>query len=182
MSTMAASSQERLHTETPCPVYSIIAPVFNEEETLPQFYQRIIQIMEQVGDPFELVLVNDGSRDGSFQIMQALHKQDSRVRIIDFSRNFGHQIAISAGLDYARGQAIIIIDADLQDPPEVIPALIERWKTGVEVVYAQRTKREGETRFKLLTARAFYGLIGRITQVAIPRNTGDFRLVDRSVV
>src|SRR5579859_6559379 len=95
MSTMVASSQERLHTEAPCPVYSIIAPVFNEEETLPQFYQRLVQVMEQVEEPFELVLVNDGSRDGSFQIMQTLHKQDSRVRVVDFSRNFGHQIARS---------------------------------------------------------------------------------------
>lgn len=164
------------------PVYSIVAPVFNEEETLPHFYERIIEIMDKVGAPFELVLVNDGSRDGSFTVMRTLHERDPRVRVVDFSRNFGHQIAISAGLDYAQGQAVIIIDSDLQDPPEVIPELIERWKAGAEVVYAQRATRKGETKFKLITASAFYRLIGRITSVNIPRNVGDFRLMDRRVV
>jgi dolichol-phosphate mannosyltransferase len=164
------------------PVYSVVAPVKDEEETLPHFYGRIVEVMEGLGEPFELILINDGSIDGSLAVMRDLCRRDPRVRAIDFSRNFGHQIAISAGLDYARGQAVIIIDADLQDPPEVIPALVERWKEGAEVVYAQRQTRKGETRFKLLTARAFYGLIGRITQVNIPRNTGDFRLVARNVV
>jgi dolichol-phosphate mannosyltransferase len=162
--------------------YSIVAPVFNEEETLPHFYQRIVAVMEQVGESFEVILVNDGSRDGSLSMMQNLHERDSRVRVIDFSRNFGHQIAISAGLDYARGEAVIILDSDLQDPPEVIPALIARWKDGAEVVYAQRSGRKGETRFKLLTASLFYRLIARITSVEIPRDTGDFRLLDRRVV
>jgi dolichol-phosphate mannosyltransferase len=114
--------------------------------------------------------------------MRALHERDPRVRVVDFSRNFGHQIAISAGLDYARGDAVIIIDSDLQDPPEVIPQLIARWKAGAEVVYAQRARRTGETRFKLWTAAAFYRLIARITSVEIPRDTGDFRLLDRRVV
>lgn len=164
------------------PVYSIVAPVFNEEETLPHFYKRVIEVMEGVAEPFELILINDGSRDGSYGLMQDLHKRDPRVRVIDFSRNFGHQIAISAGLDYACGQAVIILDADLQDPPEVIPELIVRWKSGAEVVYAQRARRKGETKFKLLTAAAFYRLIARITSVDIPRNTGDFRLLDRRVV
>jgi polyisoprenyl-phosphate glycosyltransferase len=164
------------------PVYSIVAPVFNEEETVPHFYQRIMEVMEQVGEPFELVLVNDGSRDGSFAAMQNLHQQDPRVRVIDFSRNFGHQIAISAGLDHARGAAVVIIDSDLQDPPEVIIQLIATWKNGAEVVYAQRSKRVGETRFKLFTAAAFYRLIERITSIHIPRDTGDFRLLDRRVV
>jgi len=163
-------------------VYSIVAPVFNEEETLPHFYERIVQVMEQVGEPFELLLVNDGSRDNSFRIMQELHSRDPRVHAIDFSRNFGHQVAISAGLDYAQGRAVVVIDSDLQDPPEVIPQLIERWKEGAEVVYAQRNKRVGETRFKLFTASAFYRLIGSITSVNIPRNVGDFRLMDRAVV
>ncbi len=162
--------------------YSIVAPVFNEEETLPHFYERVMAVMENLQEPFELLFVNDGSRDGSFRIMQELHAQDPRVHAINFSRNFGHQIAISAGLDYARGQAVIILDADLQDPPEVIPTLIERWKNGAEVVYAQRARREGETPFKLLTAAAFYRLIERITAINIPRNTGDFRLLDRRVV
>lgn len=164
------------------PVYSIVAPVFNEEETLPHFYKRVIEVMEGVAESFELILINDGSRDGSYGLMQDLHKRDPRVRVIDFSRNFGHQIAISAGLDYACGQAVIILDADLQDPPEVIPELIVRWKSGAEVVYAQRARRKGETKFKLLTAAAFYRLIARITSVDIPRNTGDFRLLDRRVV
>ncbi len=168
--------------ETTDVVYSIVAPVFNEEETLPHFYQHVVTVMEQVGETFELIFVNDGSRDGSLRLMQELHERDQRVRVVDFSRNFGHQIAISAGLDYARGEAVIILDADLQDPPEVIPALIARWKDGAEVVYAQRSSRKGETRFKLLTASLFYRLITRITSVEIPRDTGDFRLLDRRVV
>jgi dolichol-phosphate mannosyltransferase len=164
------------------PVYSIVAPVFNEEETIPHFYERITTVMEKVGEPFELVLVNDGSRDGSFNVMRSLHERDQRVRVVNFSRNFGHQIAISAGLDYAQGQAVVIIDSDLQDPPEVIPELIARWKAGAEVVYAQRQTRSGETKFKLVTASVFYRLIGRITSVDIPRNVGDFRLMDSRVV
>lgn len=164
------------------PVYSVVAPVFNEIETLPHFYRRVIEVMEGVAEPFELVLINDGSMDGSLLAMQELHRSDPRVRVINFSRNFGHQIAISAGLDYARGEAVIIIDADLQDPPEVIPELIARWKDGAEVVYAQRSKRRGETRFKLLTAAAFYRLISRMTSINIPSDTGDFRLLDRRVV
>lgn len=162
--------------------YSVVAPVFNEDETLPHFYERVVEVMEKLGEPFELLLINDGSRDGSYRIMQELHARDPRVHVINFSRNFGHQIAISAGLDYARGKAVIILDADLQDPPEVISELVERWKDGAEVVYAQRSKREGETHFKLWTASAFYQLIERITSVHIPRNTGDFRLLDRRVV
>lgn len=164
------------------PKYSIVAPVFNEEETLPHFYKRVVEVMEGIGEPFELVLINDGSSDGSFLNMQDLHRRDPRVIVIDFSRNFGHQIAISAGLDYARGEAVIIIDSDLQDPPEVISDLIQHWKDGAEVVYAQRSRRKGETRFKLMTAAAFYRLITRITSINIPRDTGDFRLLDRSVV
>jgi dolichol-phosphate mannosyltransferase len=128
------------------------------------------------------VLVNDGSTDRSYEVMRCLHERDPRIRVVDFSRNFGHQIAISAGLDYARGAAVVIIDSDLQDPPEVIPQLIEHWRQGAEVVYAQRAKRSGETRFKLLTAAAFYRLIRKLTAVDIPHDTGDFRLLDRRVV
>ena len=171
-------------TEQPTaqPVYSIVAPVFNEEETLPHFYERLISVMDGLGEPFELLFVNDGSSDKSYETLRKLNKLDPRVRAVNFSRNFGHQIAISAGLDYARGQAVIIIDSDLQDPPEVIPELIARWKAGAEVVYAQRVTRHGETRFKLLTATLFYRLIRRITSVDIPHDTGDFRLLDRRVV
>ena len=180
---MASDKLETADTTTIArPVFSIVAPVFNEEETLPHFYRRVVEVMEGIGDSFELVLINDGSRDGSFRTMQELHTCDPRVRVIDFSRNFGHQIAISAGLDHARGNAVIIIDSDLQDPPEVIPQLVARWKDGAEVVYAQRSMRKGETKFKLLTATAFYRLMARITSVNIPRDTGDFRLLDRRVV
>jgi polyisoprenyl-phosphate glycosyltransferase len=180
---MASDKLETADTTTIArPVFSIVAPVFNEEETLPHFYRRVVEVMEGIGDSFELVLINDGSRDGSFRTMQELHTRDPRVRVIDFSRNFGHQIAISAGLDHARGNAVIIIDSDLQDPPEVIPQLVARWKDGAEVVYAQRSMRKGETKFKLLTATAFYRLMARITSVNIPRDTGDFRLLDRRVV
>jgi dolichol-phosphate mannosyltransferase len=163
-------------------VFSIVAPVFNEEETVPHFYQRVVSVMETLGKPFEIVLVNDGSRDGSNRVMAEIQQQDPRVRVVEFSRNFGHQIAISAGLDYARGQCVVIIDSDLQDPPEVIPEMIERWRAGAEVVYAQRSKRVGETRFKIVTASLFYRVITRLTAVDIPRDTGDFRLLDRSVV
>src|SRR5579872_3427865 len=120
MMTIQSEHMLQLEQETTHPTYSIIAPVFNEEETIPRFYQRVVTVMEQVGETFEVVFVNDGSRDGSLRIMKDLHEQDPRLRIIDFSRNFGHQIAISAGLDYAQGDAVIILDADLQDPPEVI--------------------------------------------------------------
>jgi polyisoprenyl-phosphate glycosyltransferase len=183
MDAPAQVAQEKpvLHAGS-APTFSIVAPVFNEFESLPVFYQRTVEVMEEVGESFELVLVDDGSRDGSYQVMRELHERDPRVRCVEFSRNFGHQIAISAGLDHARGRCVIIIDSDLQDPPEVIPKMIARWKEGAEVVYAQRVKRTGETRFKLITASAFYRLITRITAVDIPRDTGDFRLLDRTVV
>jgi dolichol-phosphate mannosyltransferase len=182
MSAKFMKTEQTVEEETIRPTYSIVAPVFNEEETVPHFYQRVVGVMEQLGESFELVLVNDGSRDGSYAAMKRLHQQDPRVRVVDFSRNFGHQIAISAGLDHARGDAVVIIDSDLQDPPEVMLQLIAAWKNGAEVVYAQRSTRAGETRFKLWTAAAFYRLIERITSINIPRNTGDFRLLDRQVV
>ena len=164
------------------PVYSVVAPVFNEAETLPHFYERVIAVMESLHQPFELIMVDDGSTDNSPRILRDLHQRDRRVRVVQFSRNFGHQIAISAGLDYARGDAVIIVDSDLQDPPEVIPQLVRSWQEGAEVVYARRRHRTGETRFKLLTAAAFYQLIRRLTAVDIPADTGDFRLLDRGVV
>jgi dolichol-phosphate mannosyltransferase len=178
--TALASEATRLLTRRP--TYSVVAPVFNEAETLPHFYERVVQVMEGLGAPFEIVLVNDGSRDTSYMVMRELHERDHRVRVVNFSRNFGHQMAISAGLDYAHGDAVVIIDSDLQDPPEVIVELIEKWKNGAEVVYAQRKTRAGETRFKLLTASAFYRLIARVTSINLPRDTGDFRLLDRKVV
>jgi dolichol-phosphate mannosyltransferase len=164
------------------PKYSIIAPVYNEAENLPVLYERISQVMDSTGEPWELILIDDGSRDGSTDIMLRLYEQDERVRPIVFARNFGHQIAVTAGLDYSLGDAVVIIDADLQDPPEVILDLIERWKEGNQVVYAIRVEREGETWFKKFTASLFYRLIYRITDVKIPLDTGDFRLIDRKVV
>lgn len=164
------------------PVYSIVAPVFNEQELLPEFYRRAVAAMEQLGEPFELVLINDGSRDRTLAIMRELNEADPRVKVINFSRNFGHQLAITAGIDYARGDAVVVIDSDLQDPPEVIPSLIAEWKNGNQVVFAVRTEREGETAFKKATATLFYRTIRNITNVDIPVDTGDFRLMDRRVV
>lgn len=162
--------------------YSIVAPIYNEIENIPELYRRVCNVMDALGEPWELVLVDDGSTDGSTEAIRTLAAQDRRVRPVIFSRNFGHQIAITAGWDYARGRAVIIIDADLQDPPEVIPELIARWKEGYQVVYAVRTEREGETWFKKFTAALFYRIIFRITDVKIPVDTGDFRLMDRRVV
>jgi len=164
------------------PTVSIIAPIFNEFESLPELYRRIHETMQQTGDSWELILVDDGSSDGSTDRIRELAKADDRVRPVIFARNFGHQIAVTAGLDYSRGQAVIIIDADLQDPPELIPELIAKWREGYEVVFAVRTEREGENWFKLFTAKLFYRLIYRITDVDIPLDTGDFRLLDRKVV
>jgi dolichol-phosphate mannosyltransferase len=138
--------------------------------------------MEQAGDTWELVLVDDGSLDGSGDLILELSKKDPRVRPVVFARNFGHQIAVTAGLDYSRGQAVVIIDSDLQDPPEVVLLMIDKWREGYEVVYGVRTDREGESWFKLMTASLFYRLIYRITDVNIPLDTGDFRLLDRKVV
>jgi len=164
------------------PVFSIIAPVYNEICCLDMLYQRIAEVMDRTESEWELVLVDDGSTDGSTEKIRELGKMDPRVRPVIFARNFGHQIAVTAGLDYARGDAVVIIDADLQDPPEVILELIAKWREGYEVVYAQRVEREGETWFKRITASIFYRTIYRITDVKIPLDTGDFRLLDRKVV
>jgi glycosyltransferase involved in cell wall biosynthesis len=165
------------------PTISIIAPIYNEVGNIPQLHQRIHAVMEGVGEPWELVLVNDGSTDGSTEALDDLYGQDPQhVRVIHFARNFGHQIAVTAGMDYARGQAVVLIDADLQDPPEVIPDLIAKWRAGYEVIYAVRARREGESWFKRTTASLFYRVLYRITDVDIPLDTGDFRLMDRRVV
>jgi glycosyltransferase involved in cell wall biosynthesis len=161
---------------------SVIAPVFNEEVALPELYRRVREVLDGVGESWELVLVNDGSRDRSPEIMRDLHSRDERVKVVDFARNFGHQIAITAGTDYARGDVVIVMDADLQDPPEVILDLLAKWREGYEVVYAVRSARKGETWFKEYTAKLFYRIIYRITDIDIPRDTGDFRLMDRKVV
>ncbi|NTW08375.1 MAG: glycosyltransferase family 2 protein [Anaerolineaceae bacterium] len=162
--------------------YSIIAPIYNEFENIPELFKRVSEVMDSTGEPWELVLVDDGCTDGSTDRIRELAIKDGRVRPVIFARNFGHQIAVTAGMDYARGDAVVIIDADLQDPPEVILELAKKWKEGYEVVYAVRAEREGETKFKIWSASLFYRLIYRITDVKIPLDTGDFRLVDRKVV
>ena len=164
------------------PVYSIVAPVYNERECLDVLYTRVSEVMDSSGEPWELVLVDDGSTDGSSEIMKRYSEKDPRVRCVFFARNFGHQIAVTAGMDNTLGDAVIVIDADLQDPPEVILSLIREWKKGYEVVYAVRKERDGESWFKKWTASAFYRLIDKIADVRIPLDTGDFRLYDRKVV
>ncbi len=164
------------------PTFTIIAPIYNEVENIPELYTRIKDVMEGTDEPWELIMVDDGSTDGSTELIHQLGSQDARVKPLIFARNFGHQIAVTAGLDFSRGEAVVIIDSDLQDPPEVILKLIEKWRQGYEVVYAVRAEREGETWFKEFTAALFYRLIYRITDVDIPRDTGDFRLLDRKVV
>lgn len=162
--------------------YSIIAPIYNEKENLPELQRRVTEVLDSTNEPWELILVDDGSTDGSTDIIRELAKKDERVRPIIFARNFGHQIAITAGWDYARGDAVVIIDADLQDPPELILEMAKKWREGNEVVYAVRAEREGESWFKLMTASLFYRIIYRITDVKIPLDTGDFRLMDRKVI
>lgn len=165
------------------PIISIVAPVYNEEALIGAFYTRVRQVMTALGEPWELVLVNDGSADRTPEILDGLFEADpEHVVVIHFARNFGHQLAITAGMDHARGQAVVTIDSDLQDPPEVIPELVARWREGYEVVYAVRTQREGETWFKLFTADLFYKLIQRLTNVEIPMEAGDFRLLDQKAV
>ena len=164
------------------PIFTIIAPIFNEIQSIPELYHRVCEVMDSTGEPWELILIDDGSTDGSTSVVRDLAEQDERLRPVIFARNFGHQLAVTAGLDYSRGQAVVIIDADLQDPPEVILDMIVKWREGYEVVYAIRTDREGESWFKLATASVFYRLIYRITDVDIPMDTGDFRLLDRKAV
>ena len=163
-------------------VYTVIAPIFNEVGNIPELYRRVKETMEKSGEKWELLMVDDGSTDRSTDEIHRLAAQDEHIKPVIFARNFGHQIAVTAGLDYAQGQAVVIIDADLQDPPELILDLISKWKEGYEVVYAQRSERSGESWFKLFTASLFYRLIYKITDVNIPMDTGDYRLLDRKVV
>lgn len=164
------------------PVYSFIIPVYNEEETLPELHKQMAALLEQLDGDAEVILVDDGCRDRSYEIMAEINRQDPRFKIVQLSRNFGHQIAITAGMDFASGQAVVIMDADLQDPPEVVLEMAKRWREGYEVVYSVRDEREGETWFKLFTASAFYRLLRRLTELDIPSEVGDFRLVDRKAL
>ena len=164
------------------PTFSVIVPIWNEELVIPELYRRVVSIMDATNASWELICVDDGSRDKSLAMLLDLHAQDPRVKVLHFSRNFSHQIAITAGADFAEGDAVIVMDADLQDPPEVVARMIEKWRAGYEVVYAVRTSREGESFFKLFTASLFYRLLQRITDINIPLDAGDFRLMDRRVV
>lgn len=159
------------------PNISLVVPIFNEEENLEELYRRVTAVMETAEETYELLLVDDGSRDSSWEIISGLAAADARVRGVRFSRNFGHQMAFSAGLDHARGEVVVIMDGDLQDPPELIPEFLARWRQGFEVVYGVRASRPGETVFKRWTAAGFYRLLHRATSIHIPIDTGDFRLM-----
>lgn len=162
---------------------SVIIPCFNEELVIRETHKRLVAVLDGLRDlDYELIYVDDGSRDRTPQILGELQKEQARARVIRLSRNFGHQIAVTAGLESASGDAVVIIDADLQDPPEVISEMVERWREGFHVAYGVRTERPGETRFKLWTAKTFYRLINHLSETEIPTDTGDFRLMDRRVV
>jgi polyisoprenyl-phosphate glycosyltransferase len=164
------------------PRYSFVLPVYNEEATLPALYQRICAVAGTLNGRSELIFVDDGSTDGSYALLSRLQREDSRVRCIRFSRNFGHQVAISAGLDHADGDAVVIMDADLQDPPELVPRMLDEWRKGFDVVFAVREHRDGERWIKRMLAAGFYRLLRRWSDVDLPVDVGDFRVVDRRVV
>ena len=164
------------------PSLSIVIPVFNEQDILPELHQRLNNAAKQITDSYELIFINDGSRDNTFPILKQLAGNDKHVRYLSFSRNFGHQIAVTAGLDNCKGEGVGIIDGDLQDPPELIPEMYAKYKKGFKVVYAKRVKRKGETFLKKFTAKIFYRLLKKITSVDIPLDTGDFRLIDKEIV
>ncbi len=164
----------------PC-FLSVVVPMYNEEEVIETTYQRLTSVLGSMAETYELVFVNDGSRDGTADIVRKICRADNRVKLIDFSRNFGHQIAVTAGMDYASGRTVVLIDADLQDPPEMIPEMVNRWREGFDVVYGRRIARKGETWFKKMTAKLFYRFLRAMTSVSIPVDTGDFRLMDRKV-
>ena len=168
-----------MNHETNRPEYSIVIPVYNEEETIPELARRLGQLLERLDGPAEVILVDDGSSDGGYELMLAERERDSRFKILRFSRNFGHELATTAGLDVAAGNAIIIMDADLQDPPEVVLEMSARWREGFDVIYGIREERPGETRFKRVTSAVFYRLFHRIADIDVPLDVGDFRLVDR---
>jgi dolichol-phosphate mannosyltransferase len=164
------------------PVYSLIVPIFNEEAVLPILLRRLDALMDALDAPAEAIFVDDGSRDAGPIVLEAKARADRRYRFIKLSRNFGHQIAITTGMEHASGQAVVVMDADLQDPPEVVLEMIAKWREGFEIVYAERLSRASESRFKRLTADLFYRLLGKLSDVEIPRNVGDFRLVDRKAL
>jgi dolichol-phosphate mannosyltransferase len=159
--------------------YSFVIPAYNEQETLPELWTRLSAVLDELDGPSEVLFVDDCSTDGTRELLLGLQRDDPRVRVIRFARNFGHQVAISAGLDFAVGDAVIVMDADLQDPPEVVPQLVAKWREGFEVVYAVRKRRHGERWLKRVTANAYYRMLQKLSSVEIPVDVGDFRLVDR---
>ena len=161
---------------------SVVIPMYNEGSSLEKLFERLLKVLDGLALTYEVLCVNDGSRDNTLTELVGYHQQNPAIKVINLSRNFGKEIALSAGIDFAQGQAVIPIDADLQDPPELIPILIQKWREGFDVVYATRRTRQGETWFKRRTAEAFYHTIGRMTPIGIPANTGDFRLINRPVV
>jgi dolichol-phosphate mannosyltransferase len=163
------------------PVFSVVIPAYNEQEVIRESYDRLTRVMQGMNEPYELIFVNDGSRDATAAIIAGFCETDPSVRLVNFSRNFGHMPAISAGMAYARGEAVFVIDADLQDPPELFPALAAKWREGYDVVYGKRAKRKGESLFKKLTARFYYRFLRSMTNVDLPVDTGEFRLIDRKV-
>jgi glycosyltransferase involved in cell wall biosynthesis len=164
------------------PTYTIVVPVYNEEETVPELVRRLTELLDQLDGPGEVIFVDDGSRDRSFAMLEEAAVGDERLKIVRLSRNFGHQLAITAGMDFAAGEAVIVMDADLQDPPEVVLEMARRWREGNDVVYAVRQAREGETRFKEYTAAAFYRIFQRLSTLDTPVDVGDFRLVSRNAL
>ena len=162
---------------------SVVIPMYYEEEVAQECYNKMTKVLENIKDyDYEIICVNDGSKDKTLSILEKIAENDKRVKVISFSRNFGHQCAVTAGLKYVTGDAIVIIDADLQDPPELIPEMLKLWENGNEVIYGKRKTRDGESKFKLLTAKMFYNTLNALSDVEIPKDTGDFRLVDRKVV
>lgn len=162
-------------------IYSLIVPLYNEELVINESYRRLKEVMEETHEEYEIIFVNDGSKDLTKKMAEEICKKDGKIKLVSFSRNFGHQAAITAGMNIAAGKAVIVIDADLQDPPEVILQMIEKWKEGFQVVYGKRAKREGEGFLKKFTAKAFYRILKSMTSIDIPVDTGDFRLIDRKV-
>jgi len=163
------------------PVLSVVVPLYNEEEVIIESYKRLKAALDEIGEPYEVVMVNDGSRDKTALLATEICEKDENFKLLNFSRNFGHQIAITAGMDYTSGDAIVVIDADLQDPPEVIKEMFAKWREGYDVVYGKRSKRHGETFFKKITAKLFYRFLRMITDVDMPTDVGDFRLIDKKV-
>ncbi len=161
--------------------YSVVVPLYNEEAVIDEMVRRLSRVLEDLGEPYEVVMVNDGSRDATAGMARAICAANPSFKLVNFARNFGHQTAITAGMDLSCGDAVVVIDADLQDPPEVIRDMIEKWKEGYEVVYGKRAARKGETWFKRVTARSFYRFLNRMTDVRIPVDVGDFRLIDARV-